>query len=141
MEIKAVTAAFSVAAQVTSDDLLTLKAAGFRTVVCNRPDNEAPEQPSAASLAAQAQSLGMSWHWLPITPGLFTKDNISEFEQLLASANEPVLAFCRTGTRSISLWALAQAPHTASAELLQRATAAGYDLSQLAPQLDAAKKQ
>ena len=140
MEIKSVTASFSVADQVTEADLLTLKAAGFSTLICNRPDNEAPEQPTAASLAERAQSLGLTWHWLPITPGQLTDDSIAEFSQILASAKEPVLAFCRTGTRSISLWALTQAAHTPTAELLQQTAAAGYDLSKLAPRLDAASR-
>ncbi|MBO1518278.1 TIGR01244 family sulfur transferase [Oceanisphaera pacifica] len=136
MEIKFVTADFSVADQVTGDDLVALKNAGFGTVICNRPDAEAPEQPTAGTLAEQARSLGLNWYWLPITPGQFTEANVSEFKQLLKSSDEPVLAFCRTGTRSITLWALSQAAEVSSEQLLHKATAAGYDLSKLAPTLD-----
>lgn len=139
MDMKTVTANFSVADQVTEADLITLKAAGFNTLICNRPDNEAPEQPNAACLAERARSLGLTWHWLPITPGQFSDDSIAEFKHILSAGEAPVLAFCRTGTRSISLWALSQASKTPTAELLQQARAAGYDLSTLAPLLDAGK--
>ncbi|MGO1246234.1 MAG: TIGR01244 family sulfur transferase [Oceanisphaera sp.] len=141
MEIKSVTADFSVADQVTGDDLVALKNAGFGTVICNRPDGEASEQPSAAALAEQARSLGLNWYWLPITPGQFTSANVSEFKQLVSATDEPVLAFCRTGTRSITLWALSQAAKVPSEQLLQQTTAAGYDLSKLAPMLDSEFRQ
>lgn len=140
MEIKPVTASFAVADQVNEADLQILKAAGFNTLVCNRPDNETPEQPTAASLAERAASLGLAWHWLPITPGQFPSASISEFKHILSAAEGPVLAFCRTGTRSISVWALSQASEIPTADLLQLARAAGYDLSKLGPQLDAAKR-
>lgn len=136
MEVKFVTTDLSVADQVTEADLLTLKAAGFRTIVCNRPDAEAPEQPAAVTLAEQALNLGLDWHWLPITPGQFTEANINEFKQLLDATDQPVLAFCRTGTRSITLWALSQAAQVPSAQLLQQTSHAGYDLSGLAARLD-----
>ncbi|MGO4997935.1 TIGR01244 family sulfur transferase [Oceanisphaera sp. W20_SRM_FM3] len=139
MDIKVVTDSISVADQVTSDDLLTLKNAGYGTIICNRPDAEGVEQPTAESLAERATELGLHWHWLPITPGQFTDAEVAKFAGLLELAErqqESVLAFCRTGTRSITLWALSQAAKVPSARLVQQASAAGYDLSGLAPRLD-----
>lgn len=141
MDIKSVTDSLSVADQVTSDDLITLKNAGYGTIICNRPDGEAPKQPVAESLAERAKELDLHWHWLPIKPGEFSEQEIAQFGELLQQAErnkEPVLAFCRTGTRSITLWALSQAASVPSAQLVQQASAAGYDLSGLAPRLESA---
>ena len=138
MDIKTVTDSLSVADQVTAADLLTLKNAGYGTVICNRPNGEGVEQPTAESLAERATELGLHWHWLPITPGEFSEQEIAQFTELLHQAEhneESVLAFCRTGTRAITLWALAQAASVPSAQLVQQASAAGYDLSGLGPRL------
>ena len=139
MDIKNVTDSLSVADQVTADDLVTLKNAGYGTIICNRPDGEGVEQPTAESLAERATALGLHWHWLPIKPGEFSEQEIAQFTELLENAErskESVLAFCRTGTRAITLWALSQAVSVPSAQLVQQATAAGYDLSGLAPRLE-----
>lgn len=140
MDIKPVTGSFSVADQVTLADLLTLKTAGYRTLICNRPDAEAAGQPSAAELSVRAQELGLSWHWLPIIPGEFSAASVAQFGDLLAQEQAPILAFCRTGTRAITLWALAQARQQPVAQVLQQAAAAGYDLSAMASRLDAARQ-
>ncbi|MBM7455415.1 sulfide:quinone oxidoreductase [Oceanisphaera litoralis] len=139
MDIKPVTSSFSVADQVTAADLLPLKAAGYRTLICNRPDGEAEGQPAAEALAAEARAQGFDWYWIPISSGQFTDEAVATFTQALAGKEEPVLAFCRTGTRSITLWALAQARggQQSTVELLQLAAGAGYDLSSLSPRLDA----
>ena len=139
MDIKVVTDSLSVADQVLATDLSMLKNAGYGTIICNRPDGEAAEQPAAEALAKQATELGLHWHWLPIKPGEFSEQDIAQFAELLHQAEhnqESVLAFCRTGTRAITLWALTQAPSVPSAQLVQQASAAGYDLSGLAPRLD-----
>ena len=136
MDIKPVTSSFSVADQVTEADLPQLKALGYRTLICNRPDGEVAGQPAAESLAARAREQGFDWHWIPISSGQFTDDAVADFGQALAD-HQPVLAFCRTGTRSITLWALAQAGEKPTAELLGLAAAAGYDLSALTPRLNA----
>ena len=134
MEIKPVTTGFSVAEQLTEDDLVTLKEAGYRTVICNRPDGEAEGQPTAHRLAARAQELGLAWYWIPVAPGNFTEEAQISFSEVLSEAAEPVLAFCRTGTRSITLWALSQAEQVTAQQLIDQAAAAGYDLVKCAPQ-------
>lgn len=136
MDIKPVTSSFSVADQVTEADLPQLKVLGYRTLICNRPDAEVEGQPAAESLAARAREQGFDWYWIPISSGQFTDDAVADFSQALAG-HQPVLAFCRTGTRSITLWALAQVGEKPTAELLGLAAAAGYDLSALTPRLNA----
>src|SRR5699024_2407644 len=128
MEIKPVTPEFSVAEQLTEADLVTLKEAGYQTIICNRPDGEAEGQPTAHHLAAKAQELGLAWYWIPVAPGKLTDEAQASFKQVLSEAAEPVLAFCRTGTRSITLWALSQAEQVPAQQLISQVAAAGYDL-------------
>lgn len=132
---KTLTAQLSVAAQLLPDDLPALAAAGITTLINNRPDQEAPDQPSSADLAAAATAAGLSYHYLPIIPGQLTDDAVAQFAALLAAAHGPVLAFCRTGTRSTTLWALTQTQQRPVTEILAVAQAAGYDLSALTPRL------
>lgn len=139
MEIKPVTTGFSVAQQITEADLLTLKEAGYRTVICNRPDGEAEGQPTAHRLASRAQELGLTWYWIPVASGNFTEEAQVSFKEVLSEAAEPVLAFCRTGTRSITLWALSQAEQMPAQQLIEQAAAAGYDLVKCAPQFKRSK--
>ncbi|WP_344957906.1 TIGR01244 family sulfur transferase [Zobellella aerophila] len=127
MELRQVTADFAVADQITPADLAELKTRGFTTLICNRPDHEAADQPTAAQLAESARLMGFDWHWIPISSGNFTEEAIVQFQQALATATR-TLAFCRSGTRSITLWSLSQAKHTPPATLLQLGRQAGYDL-------------
>ena len=137
MDIKPVTASFAVADQVTTEDLPRLQAMGYRTLICNRPDGESAGQPAAEALAGQARALGFAWEWIPISSGDFTDDAINDFSAALEQHPQPVLAFCRTGTRSITLWALSQAARQPAEALLQQCAAAGYDLSARRDQLTA----
>ncbi|MDP5292027.1 TIGR01244 family sulfur transferase [Oceanimonas sp. CHS3-5] len=129
MDIRQVTPDFAVADQVTADDLPRLKELGYNTLICNRPDGETAGQPAAEALAEQAHAEGFNWAWIPISSGNFTEQAITDFGAALARHPQPVLAFCRTGTRSITLWALSRASQQPAAELLQQCAAAGYDLS------------
>lgn len=137
MDIRQVNASFAVADQITEADLPVLKAQGFGTLICNRPDDEVDGQPGAETLAARAREQGFEWHWIPIASGNFTPEAVMAFDQAMAATKQPVLAFCRSGTRSITLWALAQSTRLTSAELVAAAAQAGYDLSPMAPLFDA----
>lgn len=137
MEIRQVTSSFAVADQVVEDDLPVLQAKGFKTLICNRPDGEVDGQPAAQVLAARAREYGFDWYWIPISSGNFSPDAVLAFEQAVAATDQPVLAFCRSGTRSITLWALAQATQQPAAALQEAAARAGYDLSAMAPLLEA----
>jgi uncharacterized protein (TIGR01244 family) len=127
---RTVTPSFSVAPQITVEDLATAKAEGFTRVVNNRPDGEAPGQPTSAAMAAAAGELGLDYHWIPVVGGPTPEQADA---QALAADGAKTLAFCRSGTRSITAWALGQARSGAlSAEALVGLGAdAGYDLSWL----------
>ena len=79
--------------------------AGFKSVINNRPDFEGgPDQPTSAAMAAAARAAGLEYAFLPVAPTLQTPDEVTRFAQLLAELPKPVLAFCRSGTRSGKLF-------------------------------------
>lgn len=119
----------SVSPQLQPTDLAALAAAGFRTVINNRPDGEEPGQPAAAQIAAAAADAGLACHHVPAVSGAVSDDAADAFDTVLASADVPVLAFCRSGTRSATLWALSQRGRQPVQQILQTVAAAGYDLS------------
>jgi len=136
MSIASLSPLFSVSPQIGVKDIAGIAASGFRAIVNNRPDDEAPEQPASALLAAEAKRLRLAYAHIPIVPGQMSDAQVREFADFLAAANGPVLAFCRTGTRSASLWALGQAAQLTAGEILTTAARAGYDLSALRPRLE-----
>lgn len=109
MPIKPITPAFSVTEQVSADDLRSAAAQGFKSVICNRPDGEVPDQPLAADLQAVAEGLGMAFRHIPVVPGAITEEDAAQMAQALAELPAPVLAFCRTGARSTKLYEMVQA--------------------------------
>lgn len=133
MPIHQLTDRLSVAAQISADDIADLAAAGFRSLINNRPDGEVEGQPSNAALAAVAAQHGLAWRYLPVRSGQVGDQDADDFADALRELPAPVLAFCRSGTRSSSLWAL-QADGDTDA-ILQTARRAGYDLSALRPRL------
>ncbi|QFU16714.1 TIGR01244 family sulfur transferase [Microvirga thermotolerans] len=137
MKAVALTPNLSVAPQLTEADLQQAAAAGYRTIVNNRPDGEAPDQPRSADLAAAAKRLGLEYRHIPVVPGQLPDELVEAFRTTFTEAEKPVLAFCRTGTRSTSLWALAATDRLTPAEILQTAAEAGYDLEALRPRLQA----
>jgi sulfide:quinone oxidoreductase len=98
----------SVAGQIDPDDLADLARAGFRSVICNRPDGESPDQTDQAKIAATAAALGMAFAYLPVTAPTLGPDTGRAFAGLLADLPGPVLAYCRSGARSQALYGLAQ---------------------------------
>jgi len=133
--LKPVTDRFSVAPQITVDDLRAAHADGFTHVVMNRPDGEEPGMTSRADIETEAKTLGMTFHYIPIVSGELTMDAVEGTAKLLADADGKVLAFCRSGTRSIMLWAMAGVVtgSLTPEDALTAASHAGYDLSGLAP--------
>jgi uncharacterized protein (TIGR01244 family) len=119
--------------QVTVADIPAAEAAGIRLIVNNRPDCEEPGQPSSAELEAAAGAAGLGYRHIPISGG-FPAERVDAMAEALEQG--PVLLFCRSGTRSTFLWALARASRgTVAATLIRAAAEAGYDLSPLAPYL------
>ena len=138
METKELTPQLSVAAQIRASDLQTFAQQGFKTIINNRPDKEVQDQPLSADLAIEASRLGLVFIEVPVNASGVTDQNVLDFGKQLAAAVAPVLAFCRTGTRSTILWAL----HTAMTRdvefVMDTAKRAGYDLSTCKARLEAA---
>ncbi|QAY76811.1 TIGR01244 family sulfur transferase [Sphingosinicella sp. BN140058] len=102
---------------------------GVAMVINNRPDREEPGQPSSAEIEAAAAAAGIAYHHIPIAGG-FSDAQVQEMQDALSAAEGPTLAFCKSGTRSIYLWALARARMGDDADaLLAKGAAAGYDLT------------
>jgi uncharacterized protein (TIGR01244 family) len=132
-----VTPNFAVSPQITVADVHAAAADGFAAVIINRPDGEELDQPRAADIAAAARAEGLRVTEIPINGALGPQpDDITRMAEALAAAPGPVLAYCRSGTRSVILWALAQAHAGVPAqELIRAAAGAGYDISGLAGRL------
>ena len=95
----------SVAAQISPADVAALARAGFKSIVNNRPDFEAgPDQPTADAIGAAAKVAGLAYAHLPVSPAVQTADEIARFAELLRELPKPILAFCRSGTRSGNLY-------------------------------------
>jgi sulfide:quinone oxidoreductase len=105
MKLKPITPKLAVSSQITPTDLDAVAARGFTTVVDNRPDGEAEGKPTSAELAAAAQPRGLTFHYLPIKPGQVVTEAAHAFGAIVSAAPGPVLAFCRSGSRSEALWA------------------------------------
>jgi uncharacterized protein (TIGR01244 family) len=123
-----------VTGQIGPQDMPAIAALGVKTIVNNRPDAEEPGQPSNAEIEAAARAAGIAWHHIPVAAG-FSKAQVDALADALETPGETLL-FCRSGTRSTYLWALARASRGADPQLLAgQVAAAGYDLRPLAPLL------
>ncbi len=140
MTTKPLSDTFYVSTQLTEDDLREAAAAGFRTIINNRPDNEEANQPASAALAVAAQRLGLAYVAIPVSGSDMTEHHIESFRQAIDSGETPVLAFCRSGMRSSSLWAMNEVGNSDVEPLLATAKAAGYDLEPLRERLAAHKR-
>jgi uncharacterized protein (TIGR01244 family) len=131
-EIRTVTDAFAVAPQLQPHEMGEVAALGFKLVINNRPDGEVPGQPTGAEVEAAARAAGLDYVHIPVI-GAASADQLKAFHSAVATADGPVLAFCRSGTRSITTWAVGQAQHgdRSPAELAALGGDAGYDLSGL----------
>lgn len=99
---------YAVSPQLRPGDLPEIAAAGYYAIVNNRPDGEAPDQPSSEAMEAAARQLGLDYAYIPVAPGEATGETARRLERFLAAAEGPVLAFCRSGSRSLQLWKLAR---------------------------------
>ena len=135
MNMRKLSPRFFVSEQITTADLGVASAQGIKTVINNRPDNEAQGQPRSADLAAAAEELGMQFVNLPVVAGRLTDENIDQFERANRTLQGPILMYCRTGTRSTCLWALNEAK-TLDVDAVMATTAqAGYDLTAMRARL------
>lgn len=135
MELKRINDHVSVAGQIAPEDIAEIKAAGFTTIVNNRPDGEAPDQPTGAEIEAAAKAAGLAYFFIPMGRDGVSPEMVQNTLAALEGSDGPVLCFCRTGTRSTTLWALSQAGKRDADEIISAAANAGYDMSHLAGHL------
>lgn len=134
-DIRTVTDGFSVAPQISEQDVQAISDAGYKTIIANRPDGEGGiDQPRMGAIRTQAEALGLAFVAIPFS-GAPTPEILERIGAALAEAPAPVLAYCRTGTRSITAWALTHAGQGSGDDIVSAAANAGYDLASLRPLL------
>jgi sulfide:quinone oxidoreductase len=130
MNPKAIDKNLSASDQIMPDDLVAIVSAGFKSIICNRPDGEGADQPTFAEIEIAASKAGLISAYLPIVSGKVADDDATAFGALIDKLPKPVLAYCRTGTRSTTLWALSEGGRGRPLpEILSAAKSAGYDMS------------
>ncbi|OSQ38034.1 TIGR01244 family sulfur transferase [Thalassospira mesophila] len=127
----------TVSPQVPLEAIPAIADAGFKTIMCNRPDQEDPGQPSFDEISAKAAECGLETVFLPVVSGNVQDADVDAFASALATASKPVFAYCRTGTRCTILWSLANAGKMTTSEIVSAAANAGYDMAGLVPRIDA----
>ena len=132
MDLKKITEKTTVSAQITPADLDAIKAAGIRAIICNRPDGEGADQPSFDEIAAAAEKVGIEARYVPVQSGMVRDEDVDAFAAALKDLPRPVLAYCRTGTRSATLWSFNEAKKRPISEVLAATKAAGYDMNGVA---------
>jgi len=108
MEYRQISDDYSVSGQIAPEEIADIKAAGFRSVICNRPDEEQPGQPSADSVRAAVEAAGLEFRYIPVVSGQITADNVEDMAEALGELEGPVFAYCRSGARCTNLYALVQ---------------------------------
>ena len=133
-DIRTVTPGFAVAPQLLPQDVPEAARLGYRLLINNRPDNEVEGQPSSEEMALAAKAAGLDYSHVPVVGGP-SHAQIEAVAELIAEAEGPVLAFCRSGTRSIVTWSRGQLAHGLKSrdELIELGSAAGYDLGPVLP--------
>ena len=134
MRYAQVTPRYAVAPQIDPADAAEISAAGFTDVICNRPDEEVPPNVAAEALEAALTAAGVRFHVNPVRNGALTEVEVARQAEVIGEAQGPVLAYCRSGTRSTIVWALGE-DEMSPDEIVSAAERAGYDLSGIRPQL------
>ena len=137
MDIKAIAPEISVSTQISTQDVSVAASQGFRSIIINRPDGEAADQPDHKIIVEAALRQDLQVRYVPVISGKLTDHDVASFKRAMAELPAPVLAYCRTGTRSTTLWALSKAGRLSTDAILNTAINAGYDLSGLRPRLEA----
>jgi sulfide:quinone oxidoreductase len=131
MDIKALTPHLFISPQILVSEMQAVAEAGFKAIICNRPDGEGPDQPSFKEIEAAASQYGLQAQYLPAESGKVSDEDGKAFGQLLHTLPGPVLAYCRTGMRSTTMWALSQAGVTPLPQILEASQKAGFDMKAL----------
>lgn len=129
MDIRRLTDEISVSGQIKGEDVARLAAAGFKSIICNRPDGEGADQPLFREIEAAAKAANLEARYVPVISGKLEDADAAGFASAIQELSKPVLAYCRTGTRSTSLWSMCEAKSRPLPEILATAKSAGFDVS------------
>lgn len=132
MDLKRINDHVSVSGQISPEDVATLKSLGFVAIVNNRPDGESPDQPAGEEIEAAAKAAGLAYHAIPLGREGVNAELVEKTKAVIEGSDGPVFCFCRSGTRSTTLWALSQAGEMDASDIISQAAEAGYDMSHLA---------
>jgi uncharacterized protein (TIGR01244 family) len=136
MDIRSLTDSYAVTPQITTEDVADIAAAGFTTVICNRPDGEIPTEYQAAAIRAAVEGAGLSFVVNPVIGGAITMENVTAQGAAIAGSTGPVLAYCASGNRSSIVWALSQAGKRPTDELIGIPARYGYMLEPFRPTIE-----
>lgn len=136
MDIRAITPDYAVSPQIEPGDLPAIKAAGYVTVIDNRPDGEIPPHLHTAEMRKAAEALGLTFVANPVIGGQLTMENVAAQGAAIAASPGPVFAYCASGNRSSIVWALSNAGKRPVDELVGLPARFGYQLDHLRPQID-----
>lgn len=132
-----VTDAFYASPQIGTDAIGQAQALGITQIINNRPEGESEDQTPGAQIEAAAQAAGIAYCAIPVGHGGFSQAQVDAMAQALAASPGPVLAYCRSGTRSTLLWSLARAKAGDNPGVIAaQAAAAGYDVSPIRQVID-----
>ena len=136
MDIRPLTDAYSVTPQILPEDIPAIAAAGFTTVICNRPDAENPAPLHAEAMRAAVEGAGMTFVVNPVFPGQLTMENVDTQRAAIDGARGKVLAYCASGNRSSIVWALANAGRVPTDTMIAAGAQYGYQLGQFREMID-----
>lgn len=123
---------FFASPQIAASNVAEAKALGITTIVNNRPDGEEPSEAQGPEIEAAAIAAGLNYVAIPVTHAGFSGPQVAAMALALEAADGPVLAYCRSGTRSTLLWALARTQMgDDKASLREKAASGGYELSSI----------
>jgi sulfide:quinone oxidoreductase len=108
VDIKRITPDFSVSGQIAPSDVADLVAEGYRSLICNRPDGEQAGQPEFKLIAEAAKAAGLETAFIPFPSGSMSAADVEAFRRALATLPAPVLAYCRSGARSLGIYTMAK---------------------------------
>ena len=136
MQIIQLDALTFVGPQILPSDLPELKRRGICKIIVTRPEGETDDQPAICEIERAANAVDIEVYQIPVVSGGIIDQDASAFSALVANLDGPVFAYCRSGMRATSLWALDQAQKGQSPEvILSIAKTAGFDLGALMPRL------
>lgn len=137
MDIRQLSPTHAVSPQIAVEDIPAIVAAGFKTIICNRPDMEVPPSHHAAVIAAAAMDAGLAFVTIPVTHQGLNLEMVEAQGAAMAGSPGPSLAYCASGTRSSIVWSLTQAGEMPTDDIINATAAVGYDLCGMRSQLDA----